>query len=186
MWSLKAESPRELAHLILSDALVREASKAGCLSTRYLGGLCPELTTNWEDDCVRSASGVTERGPHVRQTGQQMPRCQEQRFRSRAVLPGSGWPSGESFAASNSSVTVMLALSQQRSHYAEPFRIERLPANGLACPAVPNRLRCLDHLPYDASRRVPTNPRCLRLAEQTRVLASNPPWHSTIGRGAQV
>jgi hypothetical protein len=39
-----------------------------------------------------------------------------------------------------------------------------------------SRLRCLDRLPSDGGRRVPTNPPCLRPAEQTRGLVSNRPW----------
>ena len=48
-------------------------------------------------------------------------------------------------------------LSQQFLNDSCPFRIQRLPAHGLASPAIP--IRCVaDRLPYGAGTHAPTNP----------------------------
>ena len=53
--------------------------------------------------------------------------------------------------------SVLLAGSfEQRFHDAQPFRIERLPANGLACASVP--VSCIALIPFFAVR-VGMNPR---------------------------
>jgi hypothetical protein len=76
-------------------------------------------------------------------------------------------------------------LSQQNSHDAEPFGVQWLSGNGLPRPTIPVKCVVLITFFCDEGRREPTNPRGLRPAEPIRGPVSNPPWHPTIGRGAQ-
>jgi hypothetical protein len=74
------------------------------------------------------------------------------------------------------------------SHNADPFLIEWLPADGLACSVVP--VGCVALIAFFAMQ-VGVDPRTLdafvlRPAAPIRALASNRPWHPTITRRGRV